>query len=121
MGWGKYYEDNISIYEGRRLMKNNDFIRSARTDLKPIVKASMAAAEHEALLLGVNWMETQRGRKGLIMVFEKGIEEDMIRKLRLNGWWWSKAHACWCNLDTKGNRKYATSLYCLGAKVTAVD
>lgn len=53
--------------------------------------------------------EKQNGRRGLELSFKAGIEDKMIKKLQVNGWWWSKTNACWCNLDTSGNRKYAES------------
>ena len=60
------------------------------------------------------------GRKGLKMVFQNGADEGLIRKMQMNGWWWSKANACWYNRDTKGNRRYAQALNELGARVSVV-
>ena len=46
-------------------------------------------------------------RRGLELYFASSPEVRVCRKLQLNGWWWSAANNCWCNLNNKVNRKYA--------------
>ena len=123
MGWAKYYEDNMSIYIGRmaameitpvfcdRSQIMNTPVAEAATleDKKTYSVADKSGIAHKAL-----------GRKGLKVIFQNGADEGMIRKMQMNGWWWSKANACWYNQDTNGNRKYAKSLNGVGARVSVV-
>lgn len=119
MGWAKYYEDNMSIYIGRMAVKENVPVRQVRWDKQPVHK-TLEIKKKNTLSAAVTRPEKKNGRRGLELTFQHGVEDSMIRKLQMNGWWWSKANACWCNLDTKDNRKYAESLLCNGAKVTVV-
>ena len=123
MGWAKYYEDNMSIYIGRMAAREitpvfcdrsqimNTPVAEAATpeDKKTDSVADKSGIAHKAL-----------GRKGLKVIFQNGADEGMIRKMQMNGWWWSKANACWYNQDTNGNRKYAKSLNEVGARVSVV-
>ena len=123
MGWAKYYEDNMSIYIGRMAAREitpvfcdrsqimNTPVAEAATpeDKKTDGVADKSGIAHKAL-----------GRKGLKVIFQNGADEGMIRKMQMNGWWWSKANACWYNQDTNGNRKYAKSLNEVGARVSVV-
>ena len=117
MGWPKYYEDNISIYVGRMAMKESIPGHEVKREAQPIKRASEINMENSFF---VAHPKVQNGRRGLELVFPYGVEEVMIRKLQMNGWWWSKANACWCNLDTKANRKYAETLLHRGAKLSVV-
>ena len=123
MGWAKYYEDNMSIYIGRMAVREVSpvFYERPETVKGPVVKA--AATEEKKKDIVAEKIETAHkamGRKGLKVVFQNGADEGMIRKMQMNGWWWSKANACWFNQDTDGNRKYARSLNEAGARVSVV-
>ncbi len=120
MGWAKYCEDNMSIYIGRIAGENSTSDFYVRYEGIPIKKKSSASPEKPALSGTVIRPREQSGRRGLELIFQNGVEDSMIRKLQMNGWWWSKSKACWCNLDTQGNRKYAEILLCLGAKLMTV-
>lgn len=95
MGWAKYYEDNLSIC----------FDRMASKDEPPKKKEHIKKKEN--YLVVVRRGTNQKGRRGLELSFQNGLEDKLINKLQINGWWWSKANACWCNTDTDGNRRYA--------------
>lgn len=120
MGWAKYYEDNMSIYIGRMVMKDSVPACRVRHEKRPIKKNSAMKQERAIFSETVIRPEIQSGRRGLEVIFPNGVEDSMIRKLQMNGWWWSKVNACWCNLDTKGNRKYAETLFKLGARLSVV-
>ena len=115
MGWAKYYEDNMSIYIGRMTVREATPVFYERPEIikDPVVKV-VAAGNREK----DGWNHNRSGRKGLKLVFQNGADEGVIRKMQMNGWWWSKANACWYNQDTNGNRKYAKALYELGARVS---
>lgn len=120
MGWAKYCEDNMSIYIGRMAMKDTVPGYQIKDENRPVKKTPVAKKESNSFSASVIRPEEQNGRRGLELVFQRGIEDSMIRKLQMNGWWWSKINACWCNLDTKGNRRYAEALLRRGAKVSVV-
>lgn len=120
MGWAKYHEDNMSIHIGRMAMKDSVLVYPQRQEKQSIEKVNAVKRENSHFSMSVTRLEDQSGRRGLELVFQHGVEESMIRKLQMNGWWWSKANACWCNLDTKGNRRYAESMLRKGAKVSVV-
>ena len=115
MGWAKYYEDNMSIYVGRMVMKES--VPSYNVKVKPTHAVQIQIAQKKKPVAEVKKKkeidyvkrEKQNGCQGLELSFKVGIEDKMIKKLQVNGWWWSKFNACWCNLDTSGNRKYAES------------
>lgn len=121
MGWAKYYEDNCSICIGRMIMKesvspyHDNYERSHRQ--KVCVKRQGA---REAIKEPVKYKDGNR-RKGLELRFINGIEDHMIRTLQLNGWWWSKVKACWCNANTVINREYAEGFLSMGAKIVVID
>ena len=123
MGWAKYYEDNMSIYIGRMAVREVSpvFYERPETVKGPVVKAA-ATEEKKKDIVAENSEMTHKamGRKGLKVVFQNGADECMIRKMQMNGWWWSKVNACWFNQDTNGNRKYAKSLNEVGARVSVV-
>lgn len=121
MGWAKYCEDNMSIYVGRMAVENSTPTHFCRYE-RMLVKKEPTVLPEKTVFSGtvIHSVGTLSGRRGLELVFQNGIEERMIRKLQMNGWWWSKAKACWCNLDTQGNRKNAKDLLCLGAKLMTV-
>lgn len=123
MGWAKYYEDNMSIHIGRMAMRDVTPACCNRRDNKKPSANKPAPLRYEVKNKVDEQLEmTQRssGRKGLKVVFQHGTDDRMIRKMQMNGWWWSKANACWYNRDTNGNRKYAKTLDVSGAKVSVV-
>lgn len=122
MGWAKYCEDNMSIYIGRMAVKEVSpvFYEKPEAVKIPVVKAPATEEKKRDIVAEKPGMAHKAGRKGLKVVFQNGADEGMIRKMQMNGWWWSKANACWFNQDTNGNRKYAKSLNGVGAKVTVV-
>ena len=122
MGWAKYYEDNMSIYIGRIMAREvpHVFYERPETVKLPVVKTAAKEEKKDIVAEKSEMVHNAMGRKGLKVVFQNGADEDMIRKMQMNGWWWSKANACWFNRDTNGNRKYAKSLSVVGAKVSAV-
>ena len=109
MGWAKYYEDNVSICIGRMAVREsvpvrNTPVRNIRIvehkreiPIQPIVEQKTGTVKQP---LG-------NGRRGLELYFTSSPEVRVCRKLQLNGWWWSAANNCWCNLNNKVNRKYA--------------
>ena len=121
MGWAKYYEDNMSIYIGRMAVREVTpvFYEKPEINKEPVVKVLVPEIRKIDVLVektGRNHKESRR--KGLKLVFQNGVDEGIIRKMQMNGWWWSKANACWYNQDTNGNRKYAKMLNKLGARVS---
>lgn len=123
MGWAKYYEDNMSIYIGRMAAREVSpiFYERPETVKGPVVKAADTEEKKKDNVAEKSEMAHKAmGRKGLKVVFQHGADEGMIRKMQMNGWWWSKANACWFNQDTNGNRKYAKSLNEIGARVSVV-
>ena len=120
MGWAKYFEDNMSIYTGRMAMRESIPVRQVRHNKQTVHKTLETRQDIIPIDAIVTRSEKQNGRKGLELTFQYGVEESMIRKLQMNGWWWSKVKACWCNLDTKGNRKFAEALLCNGASLSVV-
>ena len=123
MGWAKYYEDNMSIYIGRMAVGEVSPVFYERPEAVkvPVVKAVATEEKKKDIVAEKSGTAHKAmGRKGLKVVFQNGADEGMIRKMQMNGWWWSKANACWFNQDTNGNRKYARSLNGAGARVSVV-
>lgn len=122
MGWAKYYEDNISIYNGRMAVREVTSVFYERFEKKvPEVKITVPKdIQKDIVAEKPERVHKALGRKGLKLVFQNGADEGMIRKMQMNGWWWSKTNACWYNIDTKGNRKYAKALKDVEVNVSAV-
>ena len=123
MGWAKYYEDNMSIHIGRMAVREVTpvFYERQKVKIAPEVKLVVPEERNKAIVAEKHGrVHKSLGRKGLKMVFQNGADEGLIRKMQMNGWWWSKANACWYNRDTKGNRQYAQALNELGARVSVV-
>ena len=123
MGWAKYYEDNMSIHIGRMAVREVTpvFYERQKVKIAPEVKLVVPEERNKAIVAEKHGrVHKSLGRKGLKMVFQNGADEGLIRKMQMNGWWWSKANACWYNRDTKGNRRYAQALNELGARVSVV-
>ena len=105
MGWAKYYEDNMSIYVGRMVMKES--VPSYNVKVKPTHAVQIQIAQKKKPVAEIKKKkeidyvkrEKQNGCQGLELSFKVGIEDKMIKKLQVNGWWWSESNACWCNLD----------------------
>ena len=123
MGWAKYYEDNMSIYVGRMAVREVTTVFYERPEVKKTPNIKMVIPEDrkkDIIAEKPGKVHKALGRKGLKLVFQNGADEGIIRKMQMNGWWWSKANACWYNQDTKGNRKYAKAMNELGARVSVV-
>lgn len=113
MGWAKYYEDNVSICIGRMAIKDSipaihKHVNNFKTsEIKREVKV-YPAAEHKAGALKTQNKEVMiSGRRGLELSFVISPETRICRKMQMNGWWWSASKKCWCNFNTKVNRRYA--------------
>ena len=109
MGWAKYYEDNMSICIGRMAVmdKTGPCIREEN----PIVKEKKDVnrkVKQESNIFSkiVTRPNTQGGRRGIELSFNKMPEKALLRRLQMNGWWWSQANSCWCNMNTSANRNY---------------
>lgn len=124
MGWAKYYEDNMSIYIGRMVMRETTpvYCEKHKSIKKPAIKLEPSRRKKGNIVIdSPRITQNLSERKGLKVVFQNGVDERMIRKMQMNGWWWSKANACWYNRDTSGNRKYAKGLVEMGAKASIVE
>ena len=123
MGWAKYYEDNMSIYVGRMEVREVSPVFYERPEAVkvPVIKEAVSEGKKADIVVEKPGMDHRNfNRKGLKVIFKYGADEGMIRKMQMNGWWWSKANACWYNQDTNGNRKYAKALNEIGARVSVV-
>lgn len=106
MGWAKYYEDNISIYNNRMALRelagvevqNIQFELSNHNYQRPLVKTAKVKRADKNL------------RAGIMLSFSIYIERSIARRLQMNGWWFSKANNCWCNYNSQANRQYAQRL-----------
>ncbi len=106
MGWAKYCEDNLSIFNDRIFM----------AQVKPAVyqlpqEENVRRVNLEKLREAKKILAPGGSRYGLELSFETTPNKKTIIKLRLNGWWWSKARSCWCNTDTTDNRKYVRATF----------
>lgn len=115
MGWAKYLEDNISIYNDRMYLKE---CISEYTPVQQPVKRQVAfkpinvcQAKNNKVANRIANPAVRTKRCGLELKFPAAPEKTLVRKLQLNGWWWSNNAGSWCNIDTEANRRYArTSL-----------
>lgn len=113
MGWAKYYEDNVSICIGRMAIKDsfhaihNQVNNFKTSEIKREVRV-YPVAEGKAGVLKTPSKEVMiTGRRGLELSFVISPEIRICRKMQMNGWWWSASKKCWCNFNTKVNRRYA--------------
>ena len=109
MGWAKYYEDNVSICIGRMaMMESKSVYQRAKVDRQPkVIHKELQRPRMEQYPTITRCR--QNGRRGLELKFQKYPELSVLRKLQMNGWWWSKRNVCWCNSDTRFNRTYVES------------
>lgn len=112
MGWAKYLEDDISIYDNRMYLRNCT-VKSLDAYEPRFVVTQMhvtgdSAASHNAIQKNVedSGSGTRAKRIGLELKFPAHPEKELVNKLRLNGWWWSNSASSWCNTDSKANRRY---------------
>ncbi len=109
MGWAKYCEDNISIYNDRIIMAQHNPIEyrkpQANNVIKPINNPKPAI---------ITAPKDGRKRNGLELSFRNTPDRKTITKLRLNGWWWSNARSCWCNTNTDINRRFIQKVFYRG-------
>lgn len=81
MGWAKYYEDNMSIYVGRMVMKES--IPSYNVKVKPTPAVQIQVEKKKKPVAEVKKIkeidyikrEKQNGRRGLELSFKAGIED----------------------------------------------
>ena len=109
MGWAKYYEDNVSICIGRMAVRESKTAyQRGKAEYCPKTihkEPQMSGTKRYPTII----RRRQSGRRGLELKFQKSPELSVLRKLQMNGWWWSKGNVCWCNLDTRFNRTYVES------------
>ncbi|WP_446787110.1 hypothetical protein [Macellibacteroides fermentans] len=106
MGWAKYYEDNISIYNNRMALMEPEMAAVSICRIKISVTNSQKAPTKMFKV-----KNTGRGsRSGIMLFFNTDVECSVARKLQMNGWWFSKANNCWCNYNNPANRRYAQRL-----------
>jgi len=101
MGWAKYYEDNLSIYINRMVMKEQDIpsIRVRQFERKPVIN------QQNTQIKTVD-VKNKNSRVGIMVFFDSVVNNSLARKLQMNGWWFSKSNNCWCNYNNKANRQY---------------
>lgn len=113
MGWAKYLEDDMSIYNNRMYLRNCSVKRLEVSEpraatIKMQVMDNVAEAckviQSSEVDLGA---KTRAKRSGLELRFPACPEKTLMNKLRLNGWWWSNSANSWCNTDSEANRRYA--------------
>lgn len=102
MGWAKYYEDNISIYNNRMAL-----VEPFTPAFKECCMAKKLAHNPQGPILVSRKKDC---RFGIMLSFEAAIDGSVARKLQMNGWWFSKANNCWCNYNNRINRQYAQRL-----------
>lgn len=117
MGWAKYWEDNISICNDRLNSKNPsiDSMRALRQDDYMIAREQVIAIEPKRgnqVNHRVEKLQFPQKRYGLELRFPVSPERSLVRKLQLNGWWWSNNAGSWCNYDSEANRRYARDSLC---------
>ena len=106
MGWAKYCEDNLSIYNDRVIMAQAKPVAYQLPRIENDCKVNRGKPQ-EAKSIPVS----RGSRSGLELSFEVAPDTKARMKLRLNGWWWSKARSCWCNTNTTDNRKYVRTTF----------
>lgn len=108
MGWAKYLEDNISICNDRM------YLRECVIEYAPVQQP----VKRQAVIKPLNEGKAKKNIKaastavrtkrcGLELKFPAAPEKALVRKLQLNGWWWSNNVGSWCNIDSEANRRYA--------------
>lgn len=118
MGFAKYYEDNLSIYVGRMAMSKPESVINRKEQRAQVIYKKPCLKQVRSSFLLKNVFVNTRIRKGLQLNFQKEPDNKILLRMRLNGWWFSKAHSCWCNLNTTVNLKYAKTLIGLGAQIS---
>jgi hypothetical protein len=109
VGWAKYYEDNVSICIDRMAMKESKPVYQIRKDNRQELNKNKAIEHLDSSCNRTVIRRKQQGRRGLELNFQRRPDPSALRKLQMNGWWWSKGNVCWCNSDTKSNRAYIES------------
>ena len=117
MGWAKYMEDDIEIYEERMALKGASlYLYKAMKKNTVNCKRNLNYSEFNSTPRLVpeeqcRYCEDKgNGRNGIELVFSFKPDNGLARKLQINGWWWSNAKGCWCNSNTSVNRNYAESI-----------
>lgn len=113
MGWAKYYEDNVSICNGRMAVSESIPVRHTpvrrykAVEHKREIQVKPETKPMEVKVISAIDQPMRNGRRGIELSFITVPEAGICRKLQMNGWWWSSAQKCWCNCNTKVNRRYA--------------
>ena len=120
MGFAKYLEDNISIYNNNMYMRGNSIPKRIYETSKatPVVDFRHVKegerSTHVESIIADNHIpviaKSKIGRCGISLRFSAGLEPDYIRKMQMNGWWWSKSDSCWYNDNSKSNRIFANRI-----------
>lgn len=111
MGWAKYLEDNISICNDRMYYREGayDSLKEHNRQKCNAVRFQVKEcnAKHVPNALSLDNSNLNRAKRcGLELKFPVFPEKALVRKLQLNGWWWSKTAGSWCNIDSEVNRRY---------------
>ncbi len=88
MGWAKYCEDNLSIYNDRVYMAQ---VKPVAYRLPKVENVRRVNPEKPREVK--NALAPRGSRCGLELSFEATLDKRIIMKLRLNGWWWSKTRS----------------------------
>ena len=120
MGFAKYLEDNISIYNNNVYMRENSIPKRIYETPKATPVAVFRHAKkaekptHVEVKIAKNLIpvttNSKNGRRGLSLRFSAGLDTNYIRKMQMNGWWWSKSDSCWYNDNSKSNRTFANRI-----------
>lgn len=113
MGWAKYLEDDVSIYNNRMYLRNRPIkqleaceprVATIKMQVMDNVAEARKVIQSSDGALGAR---TRAKRSGLELRFPACPEKTLMNKLQLNGWWWSNSANSWCNTDSEANRRYA--------------
>lgn len=115
MGFAKYYEDNVSIYVGRMILKSATLRKRDEPPCQPEQSKKLVNSRVHVFrsikVIDANNIPSpidRNERRGLELSFSDDPDKSTIRKLQMNGWWKSASSNCWCNTNTQNNRRYAS-------------
>lgn len=112
MGWGKYFEDDVSIYVGRMYMrsvsnkspkKQSDGEGKRRVYHSKPRPANPIENRDQQTIHAID----ENKRNGLELIFLQNIDKSTERKLQLNRWWHRQGTNIWYNNNTVVNRNFA--------------
>lgn len=115
MGWAKYYEDNMSIIADR--MREVDkpanlalYARERKVGANNAPRIDHVAVKDCTASIQLTNIDRTGNRRGLKLSFTVVVDPKYIRKLRVNGWWWSRTANAWVNNNTAVNREFAEKM-----------